>query len=61
MEERIDSLGKAVMLSILDANGDYFLVEIEKTNFDKIAFTSHCGLYRFVQVTVWLKNVPGMF
>lgn len=44
-EKCIDSLGDATVFSTLDANSGYWQVEIEESDRDKTAFTSHHGLY----------------
>lgn len=46
----IDYLGMKAMFSTLDANSGYWQVVLEETDWDKLAFTSHHGLYRFVQL-----------
>lgn len=43
MDEYVDSLGKATILSMLDGKRGYLQIEIEDYDKDKTAFTSHHG------------------
>lgn len=55
MDEFIDSLGKAAVFSTLDANSDYWQVNVVEVHRDKKAFSSHQGLYRFLRMAFGLK------
>lgn len=44
MDERIDSLGEAKLLSALGAYSQYCPIEIDKRDVDKTAFVTHDGL-----------------
>lgn len=61
MDECIDSLGDATVLSTLDANSGYWLIEIENGDRDKTAFTSHYALYLLVCMPFGLKNAIVTF
>lgn len=50
INECTESLEEATVSSTLDANSDYWQVEVEEINCDKTAFMSHYGLYRFLQM-----------
>lgn len=59
MDECIDSFRQAAVFSTVDVNCGYWRVEVEKTERDKTAFTSHRVLYQLIQMPFGLKNVPG--
>lgn len=44
MDECIDVLGTVVLLSALDANSVYRLIEMEEKDMNKAAFVTHNGL-----------------
>lgn len=49
------------MFFFLDADGGHWQVKVEKIGGDKLAFTSRYGLYRFVKISVALKNASAPF
>lgn len=59
----LDALGDATIFSTLDAHCycGYWQIEVDDQDRDKMAFTSHHGLYRFVRIPVGLKNALGNF
>lgn len=61
MNDCIDSRGEAVGFSTLHANSEYWRVESIVEDRDKVTFTSHRGLYRFVRVPVGLGNPASKF
>lgn len=61
MEECIDSLADVTRFLMLHANSGYWQVEIDEKEKDKIAFTSHYALYRFVRIPYGLRNEPSTF
>ena len=61
MDECIDSLGNAAIFTTLDCNSGYWQIEIDEADRDKTTFTSHCGLYRFVQMPFGLQDAPATF
>lgn len=61
MDEGIDSLEEALILSNLDANHGYGQGEIENADLYKTACTSHHRLYRFSCMHFGLQNVQRIF
>lgn len=61
MNQCIYALGEARIISKLDANADYWQVEIDLKDREKIAFKSHQGLYGIIRIPFGLKNAPGTF
>ena len=61
MDECIDSLGDATVFTTLDCNSGYWQVEVAEEDRDKTTSASHCGLYRFVRMTLGLKNASATF
>lgn len=45
MDKCIDSVGDAAVSSTLDANGEYWKIEIDDADCDETVFASHHGLY----------------
>lgn len=58
MKNCIGFLGDEAVPSTLDAGRGYWQVKVEETDRDKMAFTSHNGLYRIPQMSFDLKNAP---
>lgn len=61
MDECLDSLYRATVLTMLDANSSCWQVTIEDTDKNEIAFISQHGLYCFVRVPIGLESAPGPF
>lgn len=61
MDECIASPGNAKCFTTLDANYSYWQVEISENDKDKISFTCHAGLFRFLQVPFGLRNAVATF
>ena len=61
MDGCIDSLGDATVFTTPDCNSRYWQVEIAEEDRDKTTFASHCGLYRFIDMPLGLKNASGTF
>lgn len=59
IDECIDSLGEAAVLSRLDDKNGCWQVQIEKEGQKKIYFTSQHGLYCFVRIPFGLRNAPS--
>lgn len=53
--------GREAVFSTLATNSRYRKVELDKCNYNKIAFTFHHGPYRFSGIPLELKNVPETF
>lgn len=47
MDECLDFFGDTEIFSTLNANSSYWQIELDKTNWEKTAFTLHHGLYQF--------------
>lgn len=61
MDESGDLFEEVASFSALNANHSYWQVEVKETHRDKIAFTSHHGLYKFVRMPFELRNASGTF
>ena len=61
MDECIDSLGDATVLTTLHCSSGYWQVEIAEEDRDKTTFASHSALYRFLRMPFSLKNAPATF
>lgn len=61
MNECIDFLGKATVLSMLDANSKYWKVNIENKDGDKTDSTPRHRLYRLVGMIIELSNPASEF
>jgi Reverse transcriptase (RNA-dependent DNA polymerase) len=61
MDECIDSLGDAVVFTILDCNSGYWQIPVHPGDRDKTTFTSHYGTYRFLWLPFGLRNAPATF
>lgn len=61
INEGIDCLGEATVLSTIDANSGYWIVEIEDRDGDETTFTSHHGLFQPVRMPIDFKNAPEAF
>lgn len=59
MDECIGSIGDGAVPSILDANSGYCQAEINETDHDKTAFTSHHRLYQFTHLSFVIKDTSG--
>lgn len=58
MDEGIESLGEVRIFSTLDASSGYWQVKLHERDRERIAFTSHHGLYQFLQMPFRLKKMP---
>lgn len=61
MDECIDSLANAAILTIVECNSGYWQTRTTRTDRKETIFTSHSGLSHFVSRLVILKIVPGIF
>ncbi len=57
----IDSLGEAEILTTLDLNSEYLQIPIHEANRNERAFFSHMGSYRFTRMPFGLTNAPATF
>ena len=61
MDEGIDFLDNATVFTTLDCNNGYWQVKIDEEDRDKTTFASHGRLYRFLRMSLGLKNAPATF
>jgi Reverse transcriptase (RNA-dependent DNA polymerase) len=61
MDERLDSLGDATILSTLDFNSGYWQILMEEEDRNKRTFVAHCGIHRFKRMPFGLCNAPATF
>lgn len=61
MDYCLDSLGEAHIFSAFEVSSWYCKLEIDSQDGDKMMFTSHHGLYSFLQVPFGLKNAASTF
>jgi len=59
MDECIDSLGEATILSTLDCNAGYWQVAIAPEDREKTAFVCHEGAYQYKRMPFGLTNAPA--
>ena len=58
MDESIDSIWDAKVISSLDESSGYWHILIARKDKDKTALTTHFGTYAFMHMSFGLKNVP---
>jgi len=61
MDDCLDSLGDATVLSTLDCNAGYWKTLVAADDRDKTTFTSQAGLFRFFRLPFGLVNAPASF
>ena len=61
MDECIDSLGDARIVSTLNANSGYWQIQIEPKDQYKTTFTTHFGTYAFTRMPFGLKSAPATY
>lgn len=61
MDKCVDYFRKAEVFSSLSANSGYWKVKVEEIDRDKMAFTSHRGLYCFLRMRFALLNASRPF
>jgi hypothetical protein len=61
MDECIDSLVDAVVLSTLDCNSCYWHIPLDEADRDKKTFCSHARTFRFLRMPLGLRNAPATF
>lgn len=58
MDEYIDSLADANIISTIDANSGYWKIIVPKSDGEKIASTWHYGWYEITRIVLRLHNAP---
>jgi len=61
MEDCLDSLSAATVVSTLDCNAGYWNIPVAVEHRDKTTFTSHSGLFKFLRLPCSLLNAPVSF
>ena len=61
MDYCIDSLGNAVVFTMLDCNSGYWQIPVAPEDRDKTTFTTHMGTFRHLRMPFGLKGAPATF
>jgi hypothetical protein len=61
MDECIESLGDAKIVTTLDCNSGYWQIPVHPEDQDKTTFTYNEGLYKFLRMPFGMKNAPATF
>lgn len=61
LDDCIDSLGDATVLTTLDPNCMYWKIPIRKEDRKKTSFTTHGGTYRYKRMPFGFRNAPVTF
>ena len=61
VDDILDSLGKTKFFSTLNLASGYWQVELDEESHQKLAFTTHRGLFEFVRMPLGLYNSPATF
>jgi Reverse transcriptase (RNA-dependent DNA polymerase) len=61
MDECIESLGDARLLSTLDCNSGYWQIPVSPQDKEKTTLTSHEGLFQFLRMHFGLESAPATF
>ena len=60
-DDCLDSLGAAMVFTMLDCNSGYWQVALAEEDKDKTAFVSHMGTHRYNRMPFGLRNAPATF
>lgn len=61
MGNRIDSIGDAIIFSTVEANSDYWQIEVSRDDYEKKKFISNHSLYQFHSMFSGLQNASATF
>jgi len=61
MEDCLDSLGDAKVITSLDCTVGYWQVPLRKEDREKTAFTTHCGIYEWLAMPFGWTNARATF
>lgn len=61
MEDWMDSLCSAEVLSILDCNWGYWQIQLKKSDRNETTFVRHSGTYRYHTMSFGLTKAPATF
>ena len=61
VDDCLDSLGEARFFTTLDANCGYWQIDVNESDREKTAFTSHRGLFQFKRMPFGLMTAPATF
>ena len=61
VEEVLESVGKACIISKLDLTKGYYQVQMSPLDIPKTAFTCHKGRFEFLRMPFGVKNAPAVF
>lgn len=59
MGKFIDSQGDAAIFNTLNDESSYWQIKMDDADKDKTIVTSHCRLFRFLRMSIGLKNAPA--
>jgi len=61
VDEVVESVGKATVISKIDLTKEYYQVPMAEKDIPKTAFTCHKGWFEFLRMPFGVKNTPVVF